>query len=188
VPEPSPWRPIDELDRAIGGYCWQEQRLFELTGRWAGGEGHPGIRVFFSETSFRRASFAAQWRDRLPVRAGVDVPTLIAAPAGAGPVLGRLEEAGDPLLRLGGLMTVLPGLLSTYRRHLDGAWPVNEAPVMAVLRLIEGSEDRELRRGGSLLQRELEAAGRSTEVAEFCQGLKRDVAVTPCIAPAAQPS
>ncbi len=178
MPDPLPpgidWRTIDELDRRVGGYCWQERRLFELTGGWAGAEGAAEIRVYFSGASARHAFFASQWHDRLPVRAGVDVPALIRAPRGAvGPALGRLEGITDPVRRLGALVGVLPYLLAAYHRHLDGASPVNEGPVIDVLRLVEGRGNRELAAGRVILQRQLEDEGQAEEVAEICGEFER---------------
>ena len=183
------WRTIDELAQAVGGYCWQELRLFELTGGWAGGEGSPEIRMAFSEMSARHAFFAAQWRDRLPVRAGVDVPALIGPPAGpVGPALARLERSLGPVPRLGGLITVLAHLSSTYRRHLAGASPVSEAPVIDVLRLAEDGLRQELQQGPALLQRELERSGAAEDVAEICDDLERLFEDGRDIMPAARPS
>ncbi|MGP0032819.1 MAG: hypothetical protein ACLPVF_20225 [Acidimicrobiales bacterium] len=188
MPEPSevPWRTIEESDRSVGGYCWQERRLFELTGAWAGGEGTghegtvregkggPEIRVFFSEASARHGFFATQWRDRLPVRAGLDVPALVRPPPGAvGPALDRLAQATGPLPRLAGLVVVLPRLLASYRRHLAGASPLSEAPVTAVLRLIDGGADRELSAGRDLVQRQLEAGADGGEVTQIQRDLER---------------
>ncbi len=187
---PGSWRTIDQLAQMVGGYCWQEGRLFELAGAWAGGEGSPEIRVWFSELSARHAFFAAQWRDRLPVRAGIDVPALIVAPeGGVRPALERLEDlVPDPLRRLGGLATVLPHLRATYGRHLAGASPVNEAPVVDVLRLVVDGLRRESDRGHALLQRELQVSERGEEVTEMCRHLERLFNEGSDIIPAARPS
>jgi hypothetical protein len=175
----SSWRTIDELAGCVGGYCWQEHRFFAMTGRWASGEGDPAIRVCFSEMSSRHAGLAARWRDRLPVRAGVDVAALVVAPAGLAGALTALEQEPSPFLRLGGLVGVwAPRLLATYRAHLDRAWAVNEAPVIDVLRLIDLTGDREVQRGRDLLARGVPGVGpdepdRAENVAEFCLNLQR---------------
>jgi hypothetical protein len=184
------WRTIDQSAATVGGYCWQEGRLFELAGGWAGGEGSPEIRVWFSELSARHAFFAAQWRDRLPVRAGIDVPALIVAPEGAvGPALDLLERtAPDPPPRLGGLAAVLTHLRATYLRHLAEASPVNEAPVIAVLLLVVDGLQRESERGHALFQRELQKSEGREEATEMCRHLERLFNEGDDIVPAAHPS
>jgi hypothetical protein len=135
VPETS-FRTIDELAERCGGYCWVEQRLFELTGAWAGEEADPGLRVFLSSFSRQHGLLAAEWYDRLPVRAGVDRAALVKPPAGP------LEEAFDmtaaqPDLaaRVAALLgSFLPQITASYGEDLAQASPVREGPVMAVLR------------------------------------------------------
>jgi hypothetical protein len=159
-----PWRGIDDLARRVGAYCWAEHRVFELTGRWASGAGDPEIRVFFSVASARHAAWSAQWRDRLPVRAGVDLAALVAAPGpGAAEAASLLEGQEDPLLQLAGLVTVLlPGLRLAYGAHLAQASPVSEGPVIAVLGQIGWAGDTEVAQGRALLEdRVAPAAGRA---------------------------
>ena len=93
------------------------------------------MRVVLSEMSARHGFFAAQWRDRLPVRAGVDAGALIVAPPGPfGAALDLIESEPDLACVLGGLTTqILPRLVERYGRHLAQASPVSEAPVRAVL-------------------------------------------------------
>ena len=135
----------------MGGYCWWEHRLFELTGRWASGTGDPEIRVLFGEVSARHASFSLQWRDRLPAPGPGSTSPPSSWPR-AGPMsdaLTLLDGQADDLLRLGGLMeVVLPRLHSAYRAHLAQASPVSEGPVIEVLRQIAAAGDREMARPG----------------------------------------
>jgi hypothetical protein len=139
----APFRTIGELADICGAYCWLESRLFELTGSWASAPAPttsadaPEARVFFSEASAERASLAAQWHERLPVRAGVDPDALVIPPAGPVADALRLLDGESGLLdRLAGLVEViLPHLLLTYEDHLVRSSPVSEAPVRAVLEL-----------------------------------------------------
>ena len=167
LPPEFTWRTIDELARRVGGYCWWEHRLFELTGRWASGTGEgPEIRVLFSQMSARHAAYSLQWRDRLPARAGVDVTALVVAPSRADvDALTLLERESDDLLRLGGLIeVVLPRLHSAYRAHLAQASPVSEGPVIEVLRQIAAAGDREMGQGQALLRPD-QRPGRSGRIA-----------------------
>ncbi len=195
LPPDVTWRTIDQLARRVGGYCWWEHRLFELTGRWASGTGDdPEIRVLFSQMSARHGAVSLQWRDRLPARAGVDVTALVVAPSRAdADALTLLEGQSDDLLRLGGLIeVVLPRLHSAYRAHLRQASAVSEGPVIEVLRDTAAAGDREIGQGQALLRPDQRSArsGRPTphragNVAEFCRTLERSFEAASDKSPAA---
>jgi len=166
------FRSIGELAELCGHYCWVERRVFELTGSRASrpqigdpesgdpeaGDaeaGDPEVRVALSEMSARHGQFAAQWHDRLPVRAGVDAEALIDPPPGpVGEALDLIAAAPHLVLVLGGLATqFLPWLRDAYDRDLAQASPVSEAPVRALLEWGALSLGREIRLAGLLLQR-----------------------------------
>jgi hypothetical protein len=111
--------------------------------------------------SFRHAELAAQWADRLPVRAGVDAAALVVPPPGrAAEALELLRAESDPLARLGGLVEqFLPGLLAMYAVHLTRASRVAEAPVRAVLELAAFYGEQEVTAGPDLLRRSRPAVG-----------------------------
>jgi hypothetical protein len=157
MPEAAPWRTIDELARAVGGYCWLESRIFALTGSWASDDGDPTVRVFFSEVSARHAGWAAQWRDRLPVRAGVDLDALVVDPDdGVSHSLAACQSQTTAAGRLDGLISgVLPLLMESYRTLLDGAFLVNEAPVIEILGPMVWSGEREVDSGQKLVKLEM---------------------------------
>jgi hypothetical protein len=203
VPEDEPgttWMGIDDLARRVGAYCWAEHRVFELAGRWASGAGDPEIRVYFSAVSARHAAWSAQWRDRLPVRAGVDLAALVAGP---GPAAAEatllLEDQEHPLLQLGGLVdVVLPRLQSAYGTHLAVASPVSEGPVIAVLRQIDWAGAAEVAQGRALLEERLVpgrpgidgAAGAAgfEKVADWCRRVERSFALPTDKSPDVWPS
>jgi hypothetical protein len=178
-----PFRSIDELAALVGGYCWVEGRLFEMTGTWAGGGGgRPGITVCCHEQSSLHGDNAARWRERLPVRAGVDAAALVVAPPGWGAVLGALADQPEPYLAFSGLVDVaLPRLRSGYRDHLAGAAAVREAPVIAVLRLAGAGLEHAIALGNASLatvsQAGLQGDGPDGELtrkrAEFGRDLQR---------------
>jgi hypothetical protein len=156
------FRSIDELAELCGHYCWVERRLFELTGNRASrpeagdaAAGDAEVRVVLSEMSARHALLAAQWHDRLPVRAGVDAEALVIPPSD--PVeeaLDLIASAPRLALVLGGLATqFLPRLREAYGRHLAQASPVSEAPVRAVLGWAVLSLGEEIRVAGALVRR-----------------------------------
>jgi hypothetical protein len=163
------WRGIEALGEAVGGYCWLEGGIFELTGTWATATGDealaPEMRVFSAAVSRRHGVLAERWAARLPVRAGVDPAALVVPPPGlpwevAAPLSettpGEVAGAGR---RLGPLLDVLlPWLAGEYGAHLAVASPVNEAPVMEVLVEARRTALAEVRGGRRLLAR-LDAAG-----------------------------
>jgi hypothetical protein len=170
------FRTIGNLAVRCGHYCWLEHRLFELTGRAASASAPPEssavdaeIRVFFSAMAARHAFLAAQWRDRLPVRVGVDANALVVPPPGhVGAALDLLGTAPGPLFVLGGLVEqVLPRLLLAYGDDAAHASAVSEAPVRAVLGLADRLLGEELRDGRTLLGRGSEGAVVSRKMAEF---------------------
>jgi hypothetical protein len=170
------FRSIDELAELCGHYCWVEHRIFELTGCRASrpetGDPETGdseVRVVLSQMSARHGFLAAQWRDRLPMRAGVDAETLITPPSDpAGKVLDLVESEPRLALVLGGLaLQFLPRLLDSYERNLAEASPVSEAPVRAVLEWAALSTGSETRRAGLLLDRLAPAGERAGSVGDF---------------------
>jgi hypothetical protein len=100
------WRGIDALGETVGGYCWLEHRLFEVTGSWAVAKSETAIpaemRVFFAALSRRHGSLAERWSARLPVRAGVDASALVKPPPGlSGDVAACLSETDIGASRIG---------------------------------------------------------------------------------------
>jgi hypothetical protein len=172
------FRSIGELAELCGHYCWLERRLFEVTGSRASGPatdaaavggaavGDPAaagvaeIRVLLSQMSARHGFFAAQWQDRLPVRAGVDAEALVTSPPGsAAEVLDLLESAPRLAEVLDGLaLHFLPHLLDSYERDRAQASPVSEAPVRAVLEWAAVSLGAEIRDARLVLERRERAA------------------------------
>jgi hypothetical protein len=157
---------IDELAERCGHYCWLEERLFALAGCRASapapvGPGASGAasvaaaRVLLSEMAAHHAFLAAQWRARLPVRAGVDVDGLIVAHAGPpAAALDLVADEPDLTLVLDGLAEeLLPRLLRAYRDHLAVASPVREGPVRDVLELAGLRGHREIQAARALLGR-----------------------------------
>jgi hypothetical protein len=194
VSEGSTFRTIGELATRCGHYCWVESRLFALTGsRASDPEGDeragmdPETRVLLREMSFRHGLLATQWRERLPVRSGVDADSLIVAPPGsAAAVLDLL--AGEPalLLVLKGLTgQFLPGLLDAYEHDLAQASPVGEAPVRALLEAAVGAGRREIHDVGRALRRLSSTAGRRAEAGDLDDRFKQVLGDAAGVFPAA---
>jgi hypothetical protein len=176
VPATSGFRTIGELAARCGHYCWLENRLFELAGKASVGRVEAGdgpsdaeVRVFLSEMAPRHASLAAQWRDRLPVRAGVEAGALVVPPDGElGPALDLLASEPDPVLVLRGLMEqILPRLLTSYADDRAHASAVSEAPVRAVLAWAGFYLAQEREEGAALLLRAAPGRGTAEKGGEF---------------------
>jgi hypothetical protein len=185
------FRSIGELAELCGHYCWVERRLFEVTGSRAcgpatedvatrgeatgGTAGVAEVRVVLSQMSTRHGLLAAQWRDRLPVRAGVDAQALVTPPPGpTAEVLDRVEAEPSLALALGGLaQQFLPFLLDSYDRNLTRASPVSEAPVRALLGFAAQSTGSEIREAGLLLDGLAPAGERVGSGGNFGAALQR---------------
>jgi hypothetical protein len=133
--------PLFSAAAVVGGYRWVEQRLFELTGRWAAEAPVPRVQVHLDEVSAQHGWHAELWADRLPVLDGVDHGALTRPPDAA--VEAVFDALGDPsggadlLGRLAGVhRVVLPRLLASYELHLERTVPVSDGPVARVLRLV----------------------------------------------------
>jgi hypothetical protein len=194
---PTPLRTIEELARCCGHYCWLERSLFALAGDRASrpdaDEGEPvapEVRVVLSELSARHALWAAQWRDRLPVRAGVDAEALVTPPPGpVGAVVDLLVAEPDPLAVLSGVAgQLLPRLLDLYAAHLDASSAVSEAPVRAVLEWVIGATAGEVRDARHLLDRVVPEGEAAKKLADFTSRLERALEVDQDVFPAARAS
>jgi hypothetical protein len=192
------FRTIGELAERCGHYCWLEDTLFALLGDRACGEGAPDgrvvapeVRVVLSEMSARHAFVAAQWRDRLPVRAGIDPAAFVVPPPGpTAAAVDLLAAELDPQLVLAGVVEqLLPRLAAAYAAHLAQASPVSEAPVRAVLGCAIRAAESEVREARSLLGAMAAQAGDgASEMTEFTSRVERALETGDCISPAARAS
>jgi hypothetical protein len=112
-------------------------------------------RVWCAAVSRRHGALSMRWRERLPLRAGVDRAALVSAPPGTLPsLLEELAEGTDAWDGLDALVRgVLPGLAETYAAHLRDASVVSEGPVLEVLVEARREGLREIDRGLALLRR-----------------------------------
>lgn len=133
-------RTLDSVGSATvcGGHCWVERRLFEVLGAWGASAGSPRSVVLLDRHSQHAAWRAAQWWERLPVRAGIEREDLVVAPQGwqeaLGPAGGHLPAPdGDPALLAVVHRVLLARLLARYRHHLERTSPVSDGPVIRTL-------------------------------------------------------
>ena len=189
------WRGIDELAALVGAYCWTEHQLFAVSGALATApvEGPlVGVaaeaRVWCAAVSRRHGEVAARWAGRLPVRAGVDAPALVAPPPG------RLADgfaalaAGDALAGAAVLCgAVLPGLDAVYASHLESASPVSEAPVMEVLTGARRDVEGEIRGGRTLVEAQSGAGeehdGQNAEISRLFERAFAEMRIFPAVRP-----
>ena len=167
---------IREAAARVGAYRWAEQRLFRLTGGWAGAPSvSDSVRVHLFEMSAQHAWHAELWAQRLPVLAGMD-PERLTRPLGRsmGPVLTAvgLGEADERDWLTGLYRVALPRLLVTYREHLARVAPVAEAPVARALALVVRDEHEQLLAGEALLQSLLVTAEGVRRAAELQRSLE----------------
>jgi hypothetical protein len=193
------WRDVGQLADRVGAYCWIEHRLFTSLGQWAaqaGGVGGPLVAeaiVFLAQASRGHAESAERWRQRLPVRAGVDQAALVIPPPGAlGEVFDRLDAEPDLARRLAGLsQVVLSRLMTTYGEHLGSASVVSEGAVMASLEAAGRRAHREISASRSFWKGLMEGhqgAERASAVLEFVGELERPFGAATGVFPGARPS
>lgn len=133
-------RALDAGGSAVvcGGHCWVERRLFEVIGEWGASAGSPRTVVLLDRHSQHAAWRAAQWWDRLPVRAGIDREAHVVAPPGWLAALGPAGEPrpapdGDAAILAVVHRVLLARLVHRYRRHLERTSPVHDGPVVRTL-------------------------------------------------------
>jgi hypothetical protein len=146
------FRSIGHLADRVGAYCWVEHHLFAALGQWsANADLPPALAVHWAVAARAHGALAEAWRDRLPVRAGVDRAALVARPPGPwAEALDGLATA-DALARLDALNeVVLPRLHHEYEAHAATASPVTEGAVLVVLERCRREGSRELEAGRTL--------------------------------------
>ena len=186
------WRSIEDLAGLVGAYCWIEQRIFEVTGRWATApepaeDGSAALRVWSAATSRRHGALAGRWADRLPVRAGVDQGALVVAPAAPEGLAEAFEQLGATRELTGGVSalveTVLPWVGGLYGAHLGCATPAAEGSVMEVLVEARREGAAEIRSGRSTLEGLGEAGKPSRHLAEPVKRAFAPRGITPAVRP-----
>jgi hypothetical protein len=115
-----------------------ELQVFETAGGWVGATSEPRAKLALDRHSAHAAWRAEQWRERLPVLAGVDHPSLIQPPGEAwGRCFSQLATLPGTVARLAALYrVVLPRLALRYRAHLASASVVAEAPTRRTLSMV----------------------------------------------------
>ncbi len=166
--------PLGTTAALVGEYRWIEQALYRLTGAWVRSVPVPSVQLHLDAQSMRHAWHAELWAERLPVLAGVDPDRLTAPSAPAAALVAALEGTVVPpegpgsswpaadedrsgpgaLPLLAGLYrVVLPRLVTTYDRHLQGTSAVTDAPTRRALRLVLADEVEDWTTGERLVQR-----------------------------------
>ena len=122
--------------RRIGAYCWFEQQLFALFGRWVvemTEPDHPEARLALLDLSAHAAWRAKRWYELLPTAPpGADAllegtPAFEAALATASPGL-----PGDPTAALARAIELLDLLDASCAEHQQQASSVAEAAVLRI--------------------------------------------------------
>lgn len=138
-PPPSPTAlPLVASARVLGGYRWLEARLFEVLGGWVATTEEPAVKVLLEAHAHQHAWHAQLWLDRLPELRELR-PEEVTAPAAPGlaEAVDLVAAADGTVERLvGAYRVLLPRLVTTYARHLDGCAPVADAPVIRSLHLV----------------------------------------------------
>lgn len=145
---------LEDSARLVGGHCWVERRLFEITGGWVASTPEPEVKLMLDRHSQHHAWRAREWWDRLPVLDDVDRDALVAPPGPAvAAVLRTLSEVQPTVARLAGLYRVaLARIHVSYRNHRALAGPVSDASVIRTLDIVGPDVIADWTEGESVLQ------------------------------------
>ena len=144
--------------QACGRYRWVEERLFEVTGAWAGTTEATRAQLFFHRWSRIHGWHAELWAARRP--RGTVIDDVGDAPPGEGDLLrAAVERLGDlpAAAAAAGFLAELTGavlapLAAAYRGHLRRTSPVADGPVMRVLAVALADAEEEMAAGRSLVR------------------------------------
>jgi len=151
------WSGLLDTARQIGHHLWVERELFGWLGRWSQVEVDPEVTTFLGEMSARHGWHAELLLARLPELREVEAESLVVPGSDAStrvlqavcidPDADRLVEA------LAGYQRVLlPVLLGSYRRLVQGANPASDAPLVRWLGFVVGDDVDEWLRGDALVR------------------------------------
>lgn len=143
--------PLVVAARAIGSWCWVEQKLFEILGSWSVATSDDAVALMLAEHSRHHAWRAERWAEVLPGAYVADPQILLAPPADAAFVNG-LESFETTPDRLAGVYRVLlPTLGDTYAASASRMNSVTDRHLMRTLRVVEGDLRHDLQEAQPLL-------------------------------------
>lgn len=140
--------------RTVGGWCWAEQRCFEVLGSWVRDTEHAAAKTMLSIHSRHHAWRAQRWAELLPRAYSSSPDELTTAP-------GALDRAVfDELARLatvglrmqGHYHVVYPALLMAYRTSPIVMSPISDAPALRAIRIILSDGQHDLAEGLALIR------------------------------------
>ncbi len=147
---------IEQSGRRIGQHAWIEMRLFEAIGAWVTSVPELEVKAVLAAQSHHHAWHAELWHGLLPSIPDLRTADLVApADEATRAIADSLAEPlgpGETVARLERLYRdVVPGLIATYRDHLDRTTPVTDGPTIRALHLVLTDEEDDLLAGESLL-------------------------------------
>ena len=144
---------IEQLADACGGLAWISERLFEIEGRLAAGDGghllDARVHVLLARSSRRSGQHAQWWRAALPDSPALDGASRVGPPSdrwaqvmddlGEHVASARPDEAVAELLEI-----VLPELELTLDQLMAEASPVSDGAAIRIARMVatDVAEDR----------------------------------------------
>ena len=133
---------LGEAARAVGGWAWAENALYEVVGGWAGAAAEGGPKLYLEACSQHHAWRAARWRDELPGRLvqayagpgpGPDEVTRPFSPASQALVAALSDLEGDSGRLAAYHRVVLGRAVHEYRRWEAKLSPVSDRPLARAL-------------------------------------------------------
>jgi hypothetical protein len=166
---------LEESARLVGGHCWVERRLFEISGGWVQSTPEVEAKLMLDRHSQHHAWRARQWWDRLPVLDDVDRDSLVVPPAPAvNELMSALANVQGTPARLAGLYRVaLARVHASYRAHRKRAGELADSSVIRTLKITGVDVVSDWAEGEAVLQSLLTGRSEVDEAAAAVARLER---------------
>ncbi|MFN0029194.1 MAG: hypothetical protein ACKV2O_18715 [Acidimicrobiales bacterium] len=146
---------LHQAARIVGGWCWAEQRCFEVLGGWVRDTSDPAAKRLLAIHSRHHAWRAQRWAELLPRAYSASPEELSSSP---GPVDQTVFEELDRLATVGRRMQghyheVYPALLRAYQTSPVVMSPLSDAPALRAIRIILSDGQHDLAEGRALISK-----------------------------------
>ncbi len=152
---PFPFMGLHAAARTVGGWCWAEQRCFEVLGGWVRDTQQPAVKHLLAIHSRHHAWRAQRWSELLPRAYTASPEDLTAAPAAFDravfDTLAGLDTVG--LRMQGHYHVVYPALLMVYQTSPLVMSPLSDAPALRAIRIILSDGQHDLAEGMALINK-----------------------------------
>ncbi len=138
--------------RIVGGWCWAEQRCFEVLGGWVRDTDHAGAKQMLARHSRHHAWRAQRWAELLPRAYSASPDSLIAPGVDDEAVFDALAALDTVGLRMQAhYHVVYSALLMAYQTSPVVMSSLSDAPALRAIRIILSDGQHDLTEGLALI-------------------------------------